>query len=578
MGYLMKRKEKSYSFIHRIMSVYLLLLLFAEISIGIFAYSYSMNLYIKGVVSNYSMTLEQLKNNLDVQVIDVERIAKQVFSNYRIQLMLKSKDQYIIYKERKEYLLPIVQTYLDLSINPIHISLYTRNDAINEYYNYQANPMQYGSGYSIYRMSRIEEEPWLLELSKSDTGQWWIQTSEDKEFGNISHVRKLIFFDTFKTSGYVRVITSTNSLFKDIKNFDVVKKAKITLFNRKTNQIIFSNQMIKGEENWVEADAKKYLSITKDVTNSDWKLIAEVPLAELEKDSGKILLATFLVCFLSFIIFGIATWLITKFFGYRVNYIVEKIQLFKDGDFDQRIDYNWNDEFSYISDALNEMTSEINHLIQEVYCKETEKKQAELDALQAQINPHFLYNTLSAINSLANMGQTKEVSIMISELVKFYRLTLNKGRTFIRISDEIQQVKAYLDIQSIKYGNRFDVTYEIDPLIIDYMTVKIILQPFVENILNHAWDKENISIMIRAYSIDEDIQFEVIDNGLGMTEETIEGIFKSTGTNKGYGIKNVDERIKIYCGNAYGIQIESTPGEGTTIQIRIMKKSYSKVF
>ena len=574
----MKRKEKSYSFIHRIMSVYLLLLLFAEISIGIFAYSYSMNLYIKGVVSNYSMTLEQLKNNLDVQVIDVERIAKQVFSNYRIQLMLKSKDQYIIYKERKEYLLPIVQTYLDLSINPIHISLYTRNDAINEYYNYQANPMQYGSGYSIYRMSRIEEEPWLLELSKSDTGQWWIQTSEDKEFGNISHVRKLIFFDTFKTSGYVRVITSTNSLFKDIKNFDVVKKAKITLFNRKTNQIIFSNQMIKGEENWVEADAKKYLSITKDVTNSDWKLIAEVPLAELEKDSGKILLATFLVCFLSFIIFGIATWLITKFFGYRVNYIVEKIQLFKDGDFDQRIDYNWNDEFSYISDALNEMTSEINHLIQEVYCKETEKKQAELDALQAQINPHFLYNTLSAINSLANMGQTKEVSIMISELVKFYRLTLNKGRTFIRISDEIQQVKAYLDIQSIKYGNRFDVTYEIDPLIMDYMTVKIILQPFVENILKHAWDKENISILIRAYSIDEDIQFEVIDNGLGMTEETIEGIFKSTGTNKGYGIKNVDERIKIYCGNAYGIQIESTPGEGTTIQIRIMKKSYSKVF
>ena len=578
MGYLMKRKEKSYSFIHRIMSVYLLLLLFAEISIGIFAYSYSMNLYIKGVVSNYSMTLEQLKNNLDVQVIDVERIAKQVFSNYRIQLMLKSKDQYIIYKERKEYLLPIVQTYLDLSINPIHISLYTRNDAINEYYNYQANPMQYGSGYSIYRMSRIEEEPWLLELSKSDTGQWWIQTSEDKEFGNISHVRKLIFFDTFKTSGYVRVITSTNSLFKDIKNFDVVKKAKITLFNRKTNQIIFSNQMIKGEENWVEADAKKYLSITKDVTNSDWKLIAEVPLAELEKDSGKILLATFLVCFLSFIIFGIATWLITKFFGYRVNYIVEKIQLFKDGDFDQRIDYNWNDEFSYISDALNEMTSEINHLIQEVYCKETEKKQAELDALQAQINPHFLYNTLSAINSLANMGQTKEVSIMISELVKFYRLTLNNGRTFIRINDEIQQVKAYLDIQSIKYGNRFDVTYEIDPLIMDYMTVKIILQPFVENILKHAWDKENISILIRAYSIDEDIQFEVIDNGLGMTEETIEGIFKSTGTNKGYGIKNVDERIKIYCGNAYGIQIESTPGEGTTIQIRIMKKSYSKVF
>ena len=573
--YVKKERIQSGSFVKKIWSFFLLILLLAEASIGYFAYAYSMDLHIKGVISNYSISLEQLKNNLNIQVVDVERFAKQIFSNYRIQMLLKSKDQYTIYKEIKDYVVPTFQTYLDFSINPIHISLYTKNETINEYFNYQNNPMKFGSNYSIYQLNRIIEASWFTDMIKNDNGVWWLQTQEDILYGNISHVRKLIFFDTFKTSGYVRVILSIDDLFKDMKDFDT--QTKLYLIDSKTNKIIYSNQEYNQNLIWIETDSKKFLSISKDVTNSDWKLIAEVPIDELQKDSGKILQATVLVCLLSFLIFSIVAWLSSKYFSKRVNYICKKIELFKEGDFEQRIDYSWNDELSYISNAFNDMTSEISYLIQEIYFKETEKKQAELEALQAQINPHFLYNTLSAINSLANMGQVNNVSIMISKLVKFYRLTLNQGRTFIRIQDEIKQIESYLDIQSIKYGNRFDVRYEIDPSILDYMTVKIILQPFVENILKHAWDKENISILIRGYFIEEDIQFEVIDNGLGMSNETIETIFNPNNRNKGYGIKNVDDRIKMYCGKSYGIKINSLPGKGTTVFIRVLKKLNNEI-
>jgi signal transduction histidine kinase len=145
----------------------------------------------------------------------------------------------------------------------------------------------------------------------------------------------------------------------------------------------------------------------------------------------------------------------------------------------------------------------------------------------------------------------------------------NKGDMIITIDKEIQQIQAYIDIQRIKYADRILVEYEVQPSILNFGTVKFILQPFVENVLEHAWFDDMISIRIRGFEEGDMLIFEIIDNGLGMNQETLDQIFNSNGTSIGYGIGNVNERIKLHFGKSYGVSIHSRIGEGTTVRITI---------
>jgi two-component system sensor histidine kinase YesM len=222
------------------------------------------------------------------------------------------------------------------------------------------------------------------------------------------------------------------------------------------------------------------------------------------------------------------------------------------------------------------MGDNIESLIKEVYLTHIQKKEAELETLQSQINPHFLYNTLSSINRLAKFGEIDKLQQMVLGLAKFYRLTLNEGRTMIPVSTEIEQAKAYLEIQRIKHGDTMDVMYDIDPHVWGYETVKLVLQPFIENVLEHARFGDQIHIRIVARKEGEDILFQVIDDGVGMTQERIHHIFHpQEHVNAGFGIRNVDERIKLHFGERYGVTIHSRRGMGTSVRIRIPAKRFN---
>ena len=247
--------------------------------------------------------------------------------------------------------------------------------------------------------------------------------------------------------------------------------------------------------------------------------------------------------------------------------IVSLVQSFQEGNFYKRIGFSGNDEFVYIADAFNQMAQSIQELIRNVYEEGIQKKQAELDVLQAQISPHFLYNTLSTIGSLANLGEVEKVTKMVQGLSKFYRLTLNKGQVYISLEEEVEQVKSYLDIQRVKYADAFQVFFDIDPDILRVPMIKLVLQPFVENIFKHAWFGESIAIRITGKRLGERIELKVIDNGIGMCPETLKNIWTSSAHSDGYGLKNVEERIKLRYGNDFGIRIGSYYGGGTTVQL-----------
>jgi len=331
---------------------------------------------------------------------------------------------------------------------------------------------------------------------------------------------------------------------------------------------------------WNAAEFKEYMVIENVIPSLDWKVAAVIPNTIFEEKVSEVRLITFIICLLFTVVYFVSGALLSNYFSRKVNKIVSVLDSFQEGNFHKRTNFKGNDEFSQISRALNEMGQNIGELIHKVYVADLDKKEAELDMLQAQINPHFLYNTLSSISRLAKFGELDKLQRMVIDLAKFYRLSLNEGRILLTIEEELEQAKAYINIQKIKYEERMGVTFDIDPQILPYTTIKLIIQPFIENVLEHAWCGDRIHMRIVGELEDNHIVFKIIDDGVGISAELLEQMNDpEESTSIGYGIRNVHQRIKLYYGPAFGVSIYSRLGIGTTVLIRIPteKPANSKV-
>lgn len=219
------------------------------------------------------------------------------------------------------------------------------------------------------------------------------------------------------------------------------------------------------------------------------------------------------------------------------------------------------------------MMDEINRLIEEVYENKIALKEFELKALTAQINPHFLYNSLSIINWMAIKSRQKEISRVTLALSTFYRTALSKGADMVTVENCIRNIEAYLEIQLIMHDNDFKVEWNIDPSVQQELVPKLILQPVVENALEHGLDvkEEGEKILRLSFLADgSDVVIQVDDNGMGMEQEQAEKLI--TYQAKGYGLKNVNDRMCILYGEDYAIRIFSKVDEGTRVEMRIPGK------
>ena len=246
------------------------------------------------------------------------------------------------------------------------------------------------------------------------------------------------------------------------------------------------------------------------------------------------------------------------------------------GDFDQEITIDSQDEFGRIGHAVNDMTHRLDILIKDNYQKQITITNTELNLLQEQINPHFLYNALGVISSLGIREGSKATVQSIRYLADFYRISLNKGRKVIHISEEINLLKNYMKIQLLRFADYVEISYQLDPQIEDYYTIKLLLQPLVENAIHHAREEEMfLSIKVVGYQKEDRVCLQVQDNGHGIQPETLRILQEQLARQEeGFGLKNVDKRIKLAYGDAYGITLFSQYGQGeephgTTIHIEI---------
>ncbi|KPV55292.1 histidine kinase, partial [Paenibacillus sp. A3] len=310
------------------------------------------------------------------------------------------------------------------------------------------------------------------------------------------------------------------------------------------------------------------------VNNIGWKIIGVSYMDEIVTAKKEI--GGFIAWLLLFVV--VFVLLISAFMSAKISQPIRRLERsmskVEQGVFDIHIQVQGDDEVGRLSRRFNYMVARIRELMGQIIREQEAKRRGELEVLQAQIHPHFLYNTLNSVVRLAGGGKSEEVITMITALSKFFRISLSKGRTVISIQDELEHVRNYLIIQKMRYKNKFEFAIEAEPEVLGCRTLKLILQPIVENAIYHGIEMmaDEGFIRITAELVGEKVRLQVIDNGLGIPADKLERLLTgeaASGEGSSVGLRNVHERIRLGYGEAYGLEIESQLEEGTTVTLWI---------
>lgn len=562
------------SFRRKLIFSYVILAFIPIVIIGNIAYTSTGNIVKEHIRENIKSTLIQIRDNIVYKQGIIKRSSEQLYLDVELQRRLKDN-----YEEgnssiiTRDVIIPRCKNALNVVSEDILLSLYINNKTLPEVdfiYNQIGDPLLGGSNYQIQYLDNLKEKPWFKDLNIDNYHVLWKQIDNDKQYYHLTMIRKVMDFQELTSMGYITITIKLNDLFKSV-DYNKISKQGYLIVTDDAGNIMYNGGSNSVNEVWSSGKVNDYMIVEEKLPETNWSLKALVPKTSLEGEGKGVRNLMIIVSFIVFAFVVFISSIISKYLSKNINNVVTAIESFSEGDFKKKIQSKGGDEFSLIATAFNDMTATIDKLIKEVYVCKLQKKEIELEFLQAQINPHFLNNTLSSISQLALLGETEKLNNMIMALARFYKLTLNEGKLIIPIGKEFEQVNSYIEIQKIKYGERLEVSYDIDESLLKWDTVKFILQPFVENIEEHAWFGDAIHIKIELFSREDCIYFRIIDNGVGMNKAKLDKLNEFYGMEMGHGIYNVNQRIKLQFGEEYGVELFSRLGIGTVVQIRIPK-------
>lgn len=309
------------------------------------------------------------------------------------------------------------------------------------------------------------------------------------------------------------------------------------------------------------------------LNGTGWRTVGISYLQDAQDTNTDIIANLVLVFFVVFVVIVIIAAAIASYISRPIGRVVSVMENAQESQFTSIIHEDAYDEVLRLSNSYNEMTLRIQELMDQIKREQRELRKTEIRALQAQINPHFLYNTLDSILWMCEKGNSQGAVQMVSSLSTLFRISLNRGREIVTIKEELTHAENYLLIQAVRYKEQFSYRIDAPEHIMNRRIPKILIQPFLENAIYHGFghsiDRGRIEIRI-SEAEGEKILIEVDDNGVGMPEEIIEKInIGGISSKSGIGISNVNSRIQMYFGREYGVTIKSVPDQGTCIQIWI---------
>ena len=341
-----------------------------------------------------------------------------------------------------------------------------------------------------------------------------------------------------------------------------------------------NNRTAAGYEDGSHAEtfggAKRQVTV-KTVGYTGWKLVGVVPADNIWDNYGQLLLFFLFVVLFSIFLLVFVNLHLSERISVPIKTLERAVKELEAGREEVDIDVSGPYEIEHLGHSIRSMVSTMRHLMDDIIEQEAQNRRSELDVLQSQINPHFLYNTLDSVVWMTENGRTDEAILMVTSLARFFRISLSRGSNIIPIADELEHARHYLTIQKMRYKNKFSAVIAAEDGVEGLYTIKLIVQPILENAIYHgmAYADGDGEITVRARRDGEDVVIEVADNGPGMPEEMVERLLDQSyaaapGTKgSGIGLRNVHQRIRLTFGEEYGLAIHSEPDAGTTVCIRL---------
>ncbi|OPH46674.1 hypothetical protein BC351_14405 [Paenibacillus ferrarius] len=501
----------------------------------------------------------------------------------------------------------------DLSDNVKQIIKLDR--ALDSYYlsNYYASPIsaivptiylinrpeyqKYDISSKVQDISKVENEPWYVN---SKSKNFVIEARPDHD--HIIVARRIFSLknaDKYEYAALVKIELENKSINSVLSNYKPSPESKLYILDPNNQIILSSDPLSKVEESFIQklnlnygqsqimdSDGGKVLVTSKMMDNIDWRILNITNLREINSDQirlTRIVVVILVICMTTALL---AAFFLSRYISSPITKLVASMRTVKGNNFDINLKYNKKDEFGYLIRQYKQMIGQIKDLIEKLTISDLKKQNAELLAkdaqlrfLQAQINPHFLYNTLDSINMYAIKYNTPVISNMIKSLANFYRYSLSKGRAIITLEEEINHTHSYLEIQSMWFGSKLRYGIDIPREFRRSRIVKLIIQPLVENSIIHGFhpDKGQLEIRISAKQVDDKIVILITDNGVGADVEELNQLLESTESRENsFAIRNVHRRLQSTFGESYGIRYTRNRTEGITVEVLIPKNYTSE--
>jgi len=571
----LKRIFKNLSLLHKLLVMFIAVTIIPLIFITIFFYDRTEKRLLELTYENMYSSNQQISSNVNAQLDSLRQISSMIYTDETLQVYLtKAHTSEISFVEAYRYIDGLLYSMLTANNNLSSINLYVYNTTLPE------------DGLFLKHITPdILAPQFLFQLHQTYGNNIFSNVIQDKDGKNVIYLGRILNYNTQnQIYGMVTIGLSEELLYRLIEKEEQNKS--VYLLNEK-NEIISASDKSLLNLPFSEAIGPELSSNQEVVTINDhpallvyntmfhgWKTVSLTPLDEIMRSSRITALQIVVIALFSLVLSILMIVVIAEYLTRRLRKLNLQAAQIEQGNFILTPDDFSKDEIGQLRVAFNEMSTRLKDLIEKLYVKEIAKRDAELYALQSQINPHFLYNTLSGISSLAIQNGDVEVSQIVNHLARFYQTSLNMGDQYITLEKELALTKHYLAIQHMRFESSFMVRWEIDESLYAQEIIKLLLQPFVENTINHAMDDAHkcLNIDIRVYqSVHVGVPallLEVEDDGCGMSSERLENLLVSE-SKAGYGIKNVHERVQLAYGKNYGVTIHSEAGRGTKIIITL---------
>lgn len=539
--------KKTISIKQKLLWAYGILALLPMLLITIFTFFRTRDILVEQLKEQLAIKLDQNVQGIDKKIESLYYVSNSFFADSLLYNYLTMD-----YSDRGyEDLYYYVRTQLSIAI-----SLYPEIEKLSIYSTNETLPQDY---LYFYLLDEEELEEW--NHYADDYGNDFQAVVLEPE--HVSFIRRLNLYESGSYELFLRLDIKSSELA------DILQEAGTgasILKDRQGNILAVggNGDILKEQDSdWLSlSEETKYCGLLTNLEDMEM----------LQRQARYSASGVFMVFLIALILAFVIIYVFSSYFQKNVQNIIDGAREIGDGNLTHKIDVISRDELGEVAGEINRLGEKLNILIEDSYKKEIARIDSELNLLQEQINPHFLYNALSSISSLARKNRDGDTCKAILCLSDFYRISLNKGKRILTVREEIRMTESYLAVQRFRFGDMIHVDYELEEGLLDKEIIKLILQPVVENAIHHGRydDREEFHINIRLFSHGDRMIFTVSDDGRGMEMDTLtalqEGMEKSQ---NGPGLLNVNARIRLQYGEQYGVSLESQPYLGTVVRLEL---------